>query len=64
MIVHMREMIWASGAIGPDVAPPPIVVGGGVEASFDRAARLGAGWIAGGVTADEFAGNAAKVAAA
>ncbi len=34
---------------------------GGVDASFDRAARLGAGWIAGGVRADEFAKGAARV---
>jgi len=63
MIVSMRE-VWDRKAIGPAVAPPPLVVGGGVDASFDRAARLGAGWIAGGVSADQFARGAAKVKAA
>jgi len=63
MIVRMQE-VWARYATSPAVAPPPIVVGGGVDASFDRAARLGAGWIAGGVSSDEFAESAAKVTAA
>ena len=41
-----------------------MVVGGGVEASFERAARYGAGWIAGGAPPDVFADAAEKVKAA
>jgi alkanesulfonate monooxygenase SsuD/methylene tetrahydromethanopterin reductase-like flavin-dependent oxidoreductase (luciferase family) len=60
MIVRMREL-WAGEAMGPAAPAPPIVVGGGVQASFDRAARLGAGWMAGGVTAEEFAAGATRM---
>ena len=55
--------VWAgeergyAGAIGPDVSsdPPQLIVGGGVEASFERAAKYGDGWIMGGGPADRFA---------
>ena len=44
-----------AGAIGPRASdPPPIIVGGSVEASFRRAARFGAGWMMGGGAPDQF----------
>lgn len=63
MIAKLEE-VWAGDAVGPATAsPPPIVVGGGVDASFERAARLGAGWIAGGLPPDQFEVAATKVKA-
>jgi alkanesulfonate monooxygenase SsuD/methylene tetrahydromethanopterin reductase-like flavin-dependent oxidoreductase (luciferase family) len=65
--------IWAgeergtAGAIGPpldDIGRPEVLVGGGVEASFKRAARFGDGWTAGGVPPDQFAQAAEAVRAA
>ena len=63
--------IWAgedfgtAGAIGP-VAPgggPPVLIGGRVDASFERAARH-AGWAMGGGTPEQFTAGAAKLLAA
>ncbi len=54
--------VWADDTIGPDVAPPRLVIGGGVQATFERAAKHGsAGWIAGGGPPDAFAESFAKV---
>lgn len=54
--------VWADDTIGPDVAPPTLVIGGGVQASYERAAKYGsAGWIAGGLPPDAFADSLAKV---
>lgn len=54
--------VWADDAIGPDVAPPRVVIGGGVSASFERATKYGsAGWIAGGLPPDAFADAMAQV---
>jgi alkanesulfonate monooxygenase SsuD/methylene tetrahydromethanopterin reductase-like flavin-dependent oxidoreductase (luciferase family) len=54
--------VWADDSIGPDVGPPTLVIGGGVQASFERAAKFGsAGWIAGGLPPDMFADALAKV---
>ena len=56
-----------AGAIGPPpVRPggPEVLVGGGVDASFDRAARYGSGWIAGSIPPEYFAQSAPKVDAA
>jgi alkanesulfonate monooxygenase SsuD/methylene tetrahydromethanopterin reductase-like flavin-dependent oxidoreductase (luciferase family) len=63
------EKLWAgekrghAGGVGP--APegdgPTVIVGGGVDASFKRAARFGAGWIMGGGTPDQFNEAAPKV---
>jgi alkanesulfonate monooxygenase SsuD/methylene tetrahydromethanopterin reductase-like flavin-dependent oxidoreductase (luciferase family) len=60
------EVIWqGKGDIGPPVDPPPaILVGGQVEASFERAARYGAGWIMGANTPDALAEGKQKVEAA
>jgi alkanesulfonate monooxygenase SsuD/methylene tetrahydromethanopterin reductase-like flavin-dependent oxidoreductase (luciferase family) len=54
--------VWADETIGPHVPPPRLIIGGGVPASFERAARYGSeGWIAGGLPADAFAASLAKV---
>ena len=48
MLERIKE-VWAGEDIGPAAgATPGLLVGGGVEASFARAARFGDGWIAGG----------------
>lgn len=62
MLDEIRR-VWAgeergyAGAIGPDVSsdPPQLIVGGSVDASFERAAKYGDGWIMGGGSADAFA---------
>lgn len=54
--VFDREGFGHAGAVGPLASdPPPIIVGGSVEASFKRAARFGEGWIMGGGSPDQFA---------
>ena len=62
------KKLWAgeprghAGAVGPVPDPPPsIIVGGGVDASFRRAAKYGDGWIMGGGTPEQFAEGSAKV---
>jgi len=63
MLRRIRE-IWEGEEVGPRVAEPPrLLVGGGVDASFERAARYGDGWIAGGSGPEVFADAAAKVRA-
>jgi alkanesulfonate monooxygenase SsuD/methylene tetrahydromethanopterin reductase-like flavin-dependent oxidoreductase (luciferase family) len=55
MLERMQE-VWAGEEMGPDLgAPPRVLVGGSVEASFKRAARFGAGWIAAGASPEQFA---------
>ena len=42
--------------MGPETASHPrVLVGGSVEASFERAAKFGDGWIAAGAPPDQFA---------
>jgi alkanesulfonate monooxygenase SsuD/methylene tetrahydromethanopterin reductase-like flavin-dependent oxidoreductase (luciferase family) len=49
--------IWSAEELGPMTeGAPRLIVGGYVEASFARAARFGAGWMAGGATPDQVAG--------
>ena len=61
MLERIRE-VWADDAIGPRVdRPPELLVGGGVDVSFARAARFGDGWIAGGSGPDVFAESAVRV---
>jgi alkanesulfonate monooxygenase SsuD/methylene tetrahydromethanopterin reductase-like flavin-dependent oxidoreductase (luciferase family) len=67
MLEEMKR-IWAgeergyAGAIGPPVDDPPqILVGGQTDASFERAARLGDGWIMGATGPDQFAETMPKV---
>jgi alkanesulfonate monooxygenase SsuD/methylene tetrahydromethanopterin reductase-like flavin-dependent oxidoreductase (luciferase family) len=61
MLAKIKE-IWAGEQVGPSIAGAPgLLVGGGVDASYERAARFGDGWIAGGSGAGEFASAAEKV---
>lgn len=54
------ERTFADERIGPRAGGvPEILVGGSVQASFERAARFGAGWIAAGSGPDQFAESAA-----
>jgi alkanesulfonate monooxygenase SsuD/methylene tetrahydromethanopterin reductase-like flavin-dependent oxidoreductase (luciferase family) len=61
---RMEEMLeglteaWEDDSIGPAGDRPGLVVGGHVQASFERAAKFGDGWIAGGATPDDFKGMA------
>jgi alkanesulfonate monooxygenase SsuD/methylene tetrahydromethanopterin reductase-like flavin-dependent oxidoreductase (luciferase family) len=64
MLERMQE-IWSGEEVGPAREEAPrIVIGGGVDASFARAARFGEGWIAGGSPPDQYAAMAAKAKAA
>jgi alkanesulfonate monooxygenase SsuD/methylene tetrahydromethanopterin reductase-like flavin-dependent oxidoreductase (luciferase family) len=48
--------VWKGDEMGPDTASHPrVLVGGSVEASFERAARLGDGWIGAGAPPQQFA---------
>jgi alkanesulfonate monooxygenase SsuD/methylene tetrahydromethanopterin reductase-like flavin-dependent oxidoreductase (luciferase family) len=63
MLSKIRE-VWDHELIGPDVPDSPtLLVGGGVDASFARAAKYGDGWIAGGFPPEVFAEAAEKVKA-
>ncbi len=64
MLERMRE-VWEGDEVGPLLeGPPRVVVGGGADASFARAARFGEGWIAGGSPPEQYAPMAAKARAA
>ncbi len=61
------KSIWAgepyagTGPIGPRPAQdggPPVIVGGGADAAFERAARYGDGWIMGASTPGQYAERA------
>lgn len=56
----------AEARIGPrpQGGGPTLIVGGAVDAAFERAGRFGDGWIMGGGTPDQFVDGAQKVAAA
>jgi alkanesulfonate monooxygenase SsuD/methylene tetrahydromethanopterin reductase-like flavin-dependent oxidoreductase (luciferase family) len=63
MLSKIRE-VWDHEAVGPDVPDnPTLLVGGGVDASFARAAKYGDGWISGGAPPEAFAEAAEKVKA-
>ena len=65
MLERIEEVWSGEEGIGPSLAGAPgLLVGGGVDASFGRAARFGDGWIAGGSGPDFFADSASKVKAA
>lgn len=51
------------GKVGPEPVGdgPTLIVGGGVKASFERAARYGAGWIQGGAGPEAFGEDAKKL---
>ena len=56
--------VWDHEQVGPDVPNnPTLLVGGGVDASFARAAKYGDGWISGGAPPEVFAEGAEKVKA-
>ncbi len=64
MLARMIEL-WEGDEMGPESPPPTLIVGGGVDASFERAARFGSiGFIAGGLPPEQFAEAAEKVRAA
>lgn len=47
--------VWKGDEMGPDTGSHPrVLVGGSVEASFERAARFGDGWIAAGAPPQQF----------
>ncbi len=49
------ERTFADESIGPRTSGvPEILIGGNVKASFERAARFGTGWIAGGSPPDQY----------
>lgn len=53
---------WGDEVIGPNGSGAPrLLLGGAVQASYDRAAEFGDGWIAGGSPPDQFAEMAAAV---
>jgi alkanesulfonate monooxygenase SsuD/methylene tetrahydromethanopterin reductase-like flavin-dependent oxidoreductase (luciferase family) len=54
MLERIKE-VWEGDEMGPDHGTlPRVLVGGSVDASFERAARFGDGWIAGGAPPDQF----------
>lgn len=70
-MLEEMQAIWAgesrgiAGGVGPSLdMAPKILIGGGSDRSYERAARIGYGWIAGGGGPDQFAEGAAKVKAA
>lgn len=64
MLDELKEA-WDKDEVGPSIgSPPTLMIGGAVAASFERAARVGDGWIAGGAPPDQFAEMRAKVEAA
>jgi alkanesulfonate monooxygenase SsuD/methylene tetrahydromethanopterin reductase-like flavin-dependent oxidoreductase (luciferase family) len=57
--------IWEGDAVGPSTSgSPSLIVGGYVDASLARAARVGDGWIAGGMAPEEFGALGKKLDAA
>lgn len=64
MLERIRE-VWAGDEVGPSgQGEPGLIVGGHAEASFQRAARFGDGWIAGGAPPDQYAEMVPQVRAA
>lgn len=69
--VMLPEMnaIWKGSsdiAVGPDVSakPPELIIGGMIDKTYERAAKHGDGWVAGGGTPDMFAEGKQKLEAA
>jgi alkanesulfonate monooxygenase SsuD/methylene tetrahydromethanopterin reductase-like flavin-dependent oxidoreductase (luciferase family) len=62
MLARMIEL-WNADHVGPSTDPPRLLIGGGVDASYERAAKYGDGWIAGGLPPEAFAEAAGKVKA-
>jgi alkanesulfonate monooxygenase SsuD/methylene tetrahydromethanopterin reductase-like flavin-dependent oxidoreductase (luciferase family) len=66
--IEEMQRVWAgekrgyAGPIGPKVdRPPQLIIGGSSDASFKRAARVGAGWMMGGGTPEQLADGAGKL---
>ena len=64
--VWAGESFGTAGAVGPAPGPgrPQVLIGGTAPVAFERTARYGAGWIAGGGGPGAFGGGAEKVRAA
>jgi alkanesulfonate monooxygenase SsuD/methylene tetrahydromethanopterin reductase-like flavin-dependent oxidoreductase (luciferase family) len=60
------EEVGYAGGVGPDVSdsPPPLVIGGTVDAAFRRAAQYGDGWMLGGGPPERFPALVEKLVAA
>ncbi len=71
-MLEQWQRVWAgeefgtAGGIGPapPAGRPALVVGGSVDAAFERAARFGDGWIMGGGTPDQLEQGASRLQAA
>jgi alkanesulfonate monooxygenase SsuD/methylene tetrahydromethanopterin reductase-like flavin-dependent oxidoreductase (luciferase family) len=71
-ILEELKRLWAgeergsAGGVGPDVSkgPPPLIIGGQVDAAFRRAAKYGDGWMMGGGGPEMFPAAAEKLEAA
>jgi alkanesulfonate monooxygenase SsuD/methylene tetrahydromethanopterin reductase-like flavin-dependent oxidoreductase (luciferase family) len=57
------DELWSGDRVGPP-GRPTLILGGTVDASYERAARYGDGWTLGGGTPDAFAGGMEKMRAA
>jgi alkanesulfonate monooxygenase SsuD/methylene tetrahydromethanopterin reductase-like flavin-dependent oxidoreductase (luciferase family) len=53
--VWAGEVTGMAGAVGPEVDPPELVIGGQIGAAFRRVAEHGSGWIMGGGAPDQLA---------
>jgi alkanesulfonate monooxygenase SsuD/methylene tetrahydromethanopterin reductase-like flavin-dependent oxidoreductase (luciferase family) len=61
-MLEKLDAAWDDDKIGPAVeARPGLIVGGGVQAAYDRVAKYAEGWVAGGLPPDQFAAGLAKV---
>jgi alkanesulfonate monooxygenase SsuD/methylene tetrahydromethanopterin reductase-like flavin-dependent oxidoreductase (luciferase family) len=60
------EEVGYAGGVGPDVSddPPPLIIGGRVDAAFRRAALYGDGWIMGAAPPEAFPPMVEKLTAA
>jgi len=59
------EEVWSGGEIGPSIeGAPALVAGGHADASFTRAARFAAGWIAASSGPEQYEEGARKAKAA
>jgi alkanesulfonate monooxygenase SsuD/methylene tetrahydromethanopterin reductase-like flavin-dependent oxidoreductase (luciferase family) len=57
------DELWRGDRVGPP-GRPTLILGGTVDATYERAARYGDGWTLGGGTPDAFAGGMEKMRAA
>jgi alkanesulfonate monooxygenase SsuD/methylene tetrahydromethanopterin reductase-like flavin-dependent oxidoreductase (luciferase family) len=57
------DELWSGDRVGPP-GRPTLILGGSVDAAYERAARYGDGWTLGGGTPDAYAGGMEKMRAA